>query len=274
MTELNVPVAPEDSSSFPPFPRVTLCVMSREQINLAAHVSIVQVMDKVAYHLALSSGPYLDAGRNKCVATAMNIRDETGALAWDWFMFTDSDVQFTPAHLEILFGPTVHPSYNPIAYPVIGGVYVNPFDDGGVPGEEATEYSGFFGPVAYEWTEVDNLPGLEGVPTPTFRRYSRKNLATLPPVDMPWNPPGTDVSPSPICQVAALGTGFLAIHASLLTRMLEHYGVPLPWFDEPVIGGVHFGEDMGFAARLADLGYPVLAHRGCTPIHHKTTMLV
>jgi hypothetical protein len=77
-----------------------------------------------------------------------------------------------------------------------------------------------------------------------------------------------------VCQVDALGTGFLAIHHTLLAKMAAHYGEPLPWFDEPVHESVHYGEDMGFALRCRTLGYPVLAHRGCRPLHNKTTKLL
>lgn len=263
-----------------PTPRVVLANISREHITQATHVSIIGALQtgRITNHLVVASGPYLDAGRNKAVAAAMTLRDpdDPAALTWDWFLFVDSDIEFTTAQFDDLLAPTTHPDYSARDYPVIGGVYVNPFDDGEVDGEDADPlHSGQIGPVCYEWRERDDLPGqLRGVPTPTFIRLSRLALATLPPVNEPWNPPGTDTTPSPICQVAAIGTGFLAIHHTLLTAMGERYGEPLPWFDEPVHQRVHYGEDMGFAIRCAEMGYPVLAHRGVTPLHHKTLKLI
>lgn len=260
--------------------------MARESLTLEAHVGITSclLLGLVTHHIAVPSGPYLDAGRNRCIANAYEInnriaRGETIAeheRPWDWFVFQDSDVEGNPDTLRTLMAPTCHPDYDPIRYPVIGGVYINPFEGKAVPGEEDDDLpNAHFGPVTYELILDDDLPGeLNGTPTPNLRRYSRTTLATLPPVDELWNPPGTDVSPSPVCRVDAIGTGYLAIHRSLLDTMGQHYGEPLPWFDEPVRDGVHYGEDMGFALRCRDLGYPVLAHRGCTPLHHKTTKLI
>lgn len=259
-------------------PRVVLANISREHITQATHVSIIGALQtgRITNHLVVPSGPYLDAGRNKAVAAAMTLQDADGVLTWDWFLFVDSDIEFTVAQFDALLSPTTHPDFSPAAYPVIGGVYVNPFDDGEVDGEEADlHHAGQIGPVCYEWRERDDLPGqLHGVPTPTFIRLSRASLATLPPVNEPWNPPGTETSPSPVTRVAAIGTGFLAIHHSLFTSMGQRYGEPMPWFDEPIHQGVHYGEDMGFAIRCAEMGYPVLAHRGVTPLHHKTLKLI
>lgn len=262
-----------------PRPRIVLATMARDTIGLHTHVSIVQAMQtgRCVHHLVVASGPYLDAGRNKAIHGAMQLlTSDSGAPAWDWFLFVDSDIEFDLATYDALFHVVAHPAYSPVDYPVIGGVYVNPFDDAGVEGDTPDPtYPGHIGPVVYEWRERDDLPGqLNGTPTPTFVRLSRNALATLPPVDEPWNPPGTDTSPSPVTSVAAIGTGFLAIHHSILTTLGQHHGEPLPWFDEPVVNGVHYGEDFGFCHRVRELGYPVLAHRGCTPMHHKTIKLI
>jgi hypothetical protein len=249
-------------SEGPVYPRVCLTTMARESISIWTHAGIVQAMTtgRAAYHLAIEAGPYLDDGRNKCIGNALAIRDEDDNLLWDWHLFVDSDIEFANDHLEALFAPTAHADYDPTVYP---------FNDSGVPGDVPDAAGGYFGPVAYEWTERDDLPGEKaGVPTMAFRRLSRAAFATRPPVNEFWNADGQ------VTQVDAIGTGFLAIHASLLTKMYEHYGEPLPWFDEPIRNGVHLGEDFGFALRCMDLGYPVLAHRGCTPMHNKTTKLI
>lgn len=266
----------------PPAPRVLLATMAREAISIPTHVGIVMALatGRLAAHVAITSGPYLDAGRNKAIDGGLTSRDADGNLLWDWFLFVDSDIEFTNDHLDALTTVIGHPSYDPSRYPVIGGVYTNPYDDTGVPGEEpqmvdGKVVGGFFGPVCYEWVERDDLAGeLNGVPTYTTRRLSRTALATLPPVNEPWNPPSPNGSPSPVTEVCAIGTGFLAIHHALIAQMYDTYGEPLPWFDEPIVNRVHYGEDFGFCFRVRDLGYPVLAHRGCTPLHNKTTKLI
>lgn len=222
---------------------------------------VIQSMQAGVAHgfVMAESGPYLDSGRNRAIANCLTHPDD----AWEWLLFIDSDIEFTPEHISTLL--SLHQSgwLSPADYPLIAGIYANPFTDE-VPGEE--EGGDHIGPVAYEWVEVENLAGeLAGIPTPTFRRLSRKSLAALPGV------PGEG---SDVCEVAAVGTGFMAIHRSLLDRMEREFAQPLPWFEEPVRNGIHYGEDMGFCLRLMDMGYPVLVHRGVTPLHHKTLKLI
>lgn len=250
-------------------PRIIVANINRGQISANTMIGIIQSLQANVIHglVVVESGPYLDAGRNKAVANAMQVPD------WDWLLFIDSDIEFEPAHVTTLFAPTREPFYNPEECPVLGGIYANPFADDGVPGE--VEGQDRVGPVVYEWVEVDNLLGEKaGIPTPTFRRLSRKALAALPGAkwwyeDDFWMDDNGDV-----CKVDCVGTGFLAIHRSLLTRMQATYPEPLVWFEEPVRDGVHFGEDMGFCLRLMDMGYPVLVNRACTPLHHKTMKLI
>lgn len=58
--------------------------------------------------------------------------------------------------------------------------------------------------------------------------------------------------------VDAAGCGFLAVHRSLLEEMLAKWLKPTSPFCEPVVNGVHMGEDFGFCARLGHMGYKVL----------------
>lgn len=225
---------------------------------------ITSLREKLVSHVLLvESGPYLDMGRNKAVGNALTLD------GWDWLLFIDSDIEFSPDDIRTLLSPyssTYHSHpLDPTSYPVIGGIYANPFDDGGVPGEEPGE--GTVGPVAYEWVERDDLPGMDGAPTWAYRRLSRRALADRLP-----HPVAGQVSEA-ICSVSALGTGFLAIHRSLLEKMQAEFPPPLPWFIEPVVNNVHMGEDMGFCHRVMCMGYPVLANRSCTVLHHKTVKL-
>ncbi len=250
--------AQEQAGSLPP--RVVIATISRDSLRMGMVGGVIQSLQAGLVHgfVMAESGPYLDSGRNRAVANCLEQPDD----AWEWLLFVDSDVEFTPQHVADLFRPYAEGHLDPVGYPVIGGIYANPFADE-VPGE--AEGDDRIGPVAYEWVSVTNLHGeLEGVPTETFRRLSRKSLAALPSVR----------KMDDICQVACVGTGFMGIHKSLLRAMEARYGQPLPWFDEPVHNAIHYGEDMGFCLRLMDMGYPVLVHRGVTPLHHKTIKLV
>ena len=245
-------------------PRVVIATISRDSLRMGMVGGVIQSLQAGLVHgfVMAESGPYLDSGRNRAIANCLEQPDD----AWEWLLFVDSDVEFTPQHIADLFRAYTVPEKSgmvPEVQPLIAGIYANPFADE-VPGEDEGDH---IGPVAYEWTEVTNLHGeLEGVPTETFRRLSRKSLAALP------RYAGAEFDD--ICQVACVGTGFMGIHKSLLRTMEQRYPQPLPWFDEPVHNNVHYGEDMGFCLRLMDMGYPVLVHRGVTPLHHKTIKLI
>ncbi len=247
-------------------PRVVIATISRDSLRMGMVGGVIQSLQAGVAHgfVMAESGPYLDSGRNRAVANCLTQPPD----AWEWLLFIDSDVEFTPEHIATLFSPYTYTpeSEYPLSattHPLIAGIYANPFNDE-VPGEE--EGADRIGPVAYEWVSVTNLAGeLAGIPTETFRRLSRKSLAALPSVDDHHED---------VCGVAAVGTGFMGIHRSFLTHMESEYAQPLPWFEEPVHNGIHYGEDMGFCLRLMDMGYPVLVHRGVTPLHHKTIKLI
>lgn len=233
--------------------------ISRGQVSTQFVSGLIGSLQTDTLHglVMVESGPYLDAGRNKAIANCLQLPD------WEWLLFIDSDIEFTPAHIRTLLHHHATGELDPAFFPVIGGVYINPFGDGGVPGEE--EDDDRIGPVVYEWVERDDLDGEKaGVPTTSFRRLSRKSLAALSPV----------LGIEPVAKAACIGTGFLAIHREFLHEMADLYAQPLPWFNEPVRDGVHYGEDMGFCLRVMDMGYPVLVNRACTPLHHKTLKLV
>lgn len=120
------------------------------------------------------------------------------------------------------------------AQPVIGGMYVNWFADFGVR------------PVALDWVEVDGQRRMD-------------------PIELP----DPDGGPVP---VDCVGTGFMAIHRSLLDRMTEVFGHPMPWFAEVVMHGSQMGEDVTFCQRAIHLGHPVVVDPSITVGHHKTQL--
>ena len=234
----------------PTRPRVLLANINRGQVSSAFMMGAIQSLQADVIHgmVVVESGPYLDDGRNKVVANALQLPD------WEWLLFVDSDIEFQPHHITTLLEGYVDGSHNLDECPVIAGVYVNPFDDG--------LHADNVGPVVYEWGDYHGIGAEEGMES--FRRLSREQLADRV----------GEYADYPVCRVDAVGTGFLALHRSLLLTMQAKFEPPLIWFHEPVVGGVHFGEDMGFCLRLRDLGYPVLVNRACTPIHHKTMKLI
>ena len=228
---------------------------------------IESLMTGTALTCALgASGPYLDDGRNRVVSIALDVD------GWDWLLFIDSDVEFTAADISTLLLPTRHVAYPTATLPVIGGVYVNPYPDNGVRGEEDDQPNSHVGPVCYDWELRDDLDGMDGKIVPAFRRVSRSTLEHRSPYTSHdghlWN------LEDKVCRVDAIGTGMMAIHRSLLNRLMAEFEPPCIWFDEPVVNGVHLGEDLGFCHRLGLLGYPVLANRACHPLHHHTLKLI
>jgi hypothetical protein len=120
--------------------------------------------------------------------------------------------------------------------PVVSGVYKIPFTDGGPA------------PVIYEWATADD-----------GRRYMRQDK-TLP-------------DEGRFLKVDGVGAGFLMIRRDALDKIGFHYGNPLPWFAEDVIGGVHFGEDLCFCARCEEMEIPVLVDRDVQVAHYKMMRL-
>lgn len=234
--------------------RVLIGNINRGEVGSALMMGAIAGLQQDVIHgmVVVETGPYLDDGRNKVVANALTLPD------WEWLLFVDSDIELLPEHITTLLAPYAHEDpFQARVHSVIAGVYVNPFDDG--------LHADNIGPVVYEWGEYVGLgaePGME-----SFMRVTRERLADLPPVfpDDHW---------ADVVQVDAVGTGFMAVHRSMLTMMQYNYDAPQPWFHEPVINGVHMGEDMGFCYRLREMGYPVLVHRGVTPVHRKTMKLI
>lgn len=60
-----------------------------------------------------------------------------------------------------------------------------------------------------------------------------------------------------LCKVDATGAACILIHRSVLTEMAKHYPAPYPWFQDVVINGMQFGEDVTFCLRARKLGIPV-----------------
>lgn len=116
--------------------------------------------------------------------------------------------------------------------PIIGGLYTNWFAEHGVR------------PVALNW----NLDA---------------EVAQMHPIDMPAEGDG-------LVEVGCVGTGFMAIHRSVLDKMTETFNPPCPWFAEVALGGSQMGEDVTFCQRAIALGSPVCVDTDLRIAHYKT----
>lgn len=127
---------------------------------------------------------------------------------------------------------------------IVGGAYSSPHD--------GIEYI-----VAYNWGDGRHGPH-------TLLDLTLDDLDAMPP------------EPTPI---AAIGTGFLAIHRSVLEAFPHYYDPPQPWFAELTIlppdassditTGIHLGEDLTFCLRANALGIPVHIHPAIRLTHYK-----
>lgn len=149
------------------------------------------------------------------------------------FMGTDLDVLLFVDSDEEFLPEQAHEIVAKVSpqRPVIGGYYVNHFAEFGVR------------PVALNW----NMDG---------------KAAQMFPIDLLGPDDG-------LVQVDCVGTGFMAIHRSLLEQMSSTFDAPCPWFAEVALGGSQMGEDVTFCQRAIALGHPVFVDAEVQVAHHK-----
>jgi len=150
-------------------------------------------------------------------------------------LFVDSDQRFTPEDVRAVVSRCTRET------PVVGGLYVNP-----------DQTNGSHNPIAYS-LEPDGFHQLDMGPCR-------------------WTHPSEG---DPCIEVGAVGTGFMAIHRSLIETMPGTFSEPCPWFAEPVFGDPPkmIGEDLGFCLRVLHLDHPVLLHRGAKIGHFKECLI-
>lgn len=77
--------------------------------------------------------------------------------------------------------------------------------------------------------------------------------------------------PDKIVPVMGCGAGFLLIHRDVLTSVEKAaYSEAWPWFQETERDGSRIGEDITFAFRAIDQGFPIWLHTGVVVGHHKS----
>lgn len=132
----------------------------------------------------------------------------------DVLVFVDSDIAFKPSDIYSLVALCTESD------PVVGGWYENDFPDHGRR------------PVAFNWSqpEGEDRPKLEPINWPTLDSITLEPF----PVDV-------------------IGTGFLAIHRTILDAMIDIYDAPTPWFAELALWGQQMGEDVTFCMRVKSM---------------------
>jgi len=160
----------------------------------------------------------------------------------EWLLTLDDDLQFTPEDIENLIQWAIEHRIH-----VAGGVYGSPHDGKTFAVAYRTDESGD-GYVDLTTDEIDAMDP---------------------------NDPKT-------CQVAAVGTGFLLVHRSVMEVMRFIYSPPQPWYAELTVPmpdprseqdetiGTHLGEDLTFCRRLWSIGIPVHLAPHIRMIHYKT----
>jgi hypothetical protein len=77
----------------------------------------------------------------------------------------------------------------------------------------------------------------------------------------------------PLMEVEGAGAGFIMFTRYLLEELRGAYPEPCPWFDEPIIGPVHYGEDLGICRRVREMGYSVSLDLRVQLSHYKMVRL-
>jgi hypothetical protein len=153
----------------------------------------------------------------------------------EWLLFIDSDIEFTVADIERLVA-----SADRKERPVVAGTYFSQVGD-----------EGAVVPLIYFWSEG---------PRRKMEVVDGHFLA----------------GKVGLVECDGTGAGFLLVHRDFLVEMAGEYASreSLPWFDEPLRNGVHFGEDLAFFIRVAELGHKLYVNVDVRVAHHKSMRLI
>jgi hypothetical protein len=207
-------------------PGITIGTLTRGDLRLEYVGSLMQFVkhDPRFARVELRPTLYLHFGREEIA------RDFLANPSWgEWLLYVDDDTQFDTSAIDKLLAVA-----DPETAPIVGGVYWSP-----VAGCTDTGQDVF--PVVFSYDPGER--GSQYADTFVHRPMPRGWVAAQ---TAPFS-----------CD--AIGTGFLMIHRSVLTRMFNHYTEPLRVFTMDAIAGVAAGEDLNFCARAKALGYPIIA---------------
>ncbi len=226
-----------DSSSQPAAarPTVTIATITAGQCRMEYTVSLIQSQGAWSTFIPVSSGPYLDMGRNEAVQKYYAQPDIT-----DYLLFVDTDIAFTADDIRAVVDAAEAYYAATNDRPVVGGLY-----QGVVAGGKHRNV------IAYELRADDDG---------THRFY---------PISVDEINAYTAETPDALFEVGGIGTGFMLIHRDILDHFTEVFEAPQQWFYEGVINGQWFGEDLIFCLRAKSLGHPVFAHPRVRLTHYK-----
>lgn len=155
----------------------------------------------------------------------------------EWLLFVDDDQKFKPSDIDTLFAKATD------EHRVICGWYLSTMHGGGLQ------------PVVFGWGPHEKYgEHFVTVTTTQIKEAPRDDQGYI--------------------TVEAAGTGFMAIHRSMILEIRERWPLPTSPFAELVIEGVHCGEDLTFCARVRRLGYNVYVHPDVHVGHVKTLLLI
>lgn len=210
-----------------------------EYENVQSLLSLATSRDIRMQFVGVPNGPYMDQGRNRATFNTLALTD------CEWMLCLDDDVA-NPGSMPDDILALIDFGVRHRAH-VIGGCYASPRD--------GVNYI-----VAYQHPETP-----DGVDLNSYVDLSVPEVDAMSPDD-----------PSS-CSVAAIGTGFLLVHRSVLELMTYIYPPPQPWFaqinaasglDDDALG-THLGEDLTFCRRLIGMGVPVHLHPAVRLTHFK-----
>lgn len=152
----------------------------------------------------------------------------------EWLAFVDSDMGYEPDTFDRLIAAA-----DPQHRPIVGALAFG--QRRGAPGPGASARMQSF-PTIYRWVDGDGISGC----APVYD-YPRDALV----------------------ECDATGAACFIVHRSVLMHLAREYPSPRQWFDEMIVRGRVFGEDLTFFRRCKDLGYPVFVHTGVQTSHYK-----
>lgn len=193
--------------------------------------------------IVIPSGPYLDVGRNKIVDQFFAMNDARIAEDLEQYhglLMTDSDMQWKHTDVSTIVDLAAAYFEEHGVWPVLGGAYL-----GVQPGGSFV--------VSYDFDD-DRSHGL-----------------SMSPID----PDGICGPNAPeLIPVKGTGTGFMYIPRLVLEHFREFYDPPMIWFQDLIVDGGWFGEDLMFCIRAESIGHPTFLCRDVRLGHYKTQGLI
>lgn len=156
----------------------------------------------------------------------------------EWLAFVDADMGFEPDAFDRLIDAA-----DPAERPIVGALCFGQRRVGvGPHGSVRLEQF----PTIYRWVDGGAVAGCA---------------------------PIHDYARDAVVECDATGAACFIVHRGVLERLAESHPEPRPWFDEVVIRGRVFGEDLTFFRRCRDAGYRVHVDTRVKTSHHKQTYL-